>query len=471
MAPAAKRKSNAADTPRRMSRETRRRHRRQAEDDPHHAAVYEAQKRKIKEETAIKRVQKRVQNEKNREAAAEAKRRLDLQRRIESGRSSYESYYRLCAESLRLYHPTKKVNSLEQHVDGIFSVNGSIKSPDNVESMALEGVASSAEFITPTVDLTLTDDSDLTRPDDIISSSETHVGGIPSDILSSNDIIPNVNRSINLLDNVESMALEGVSSPAEYLISAKDQSDRPLSECERHLVEGCMHNQGDTSQNIVQDGSDSVTAESMKTLKPGKWLNDEVICYFLKRCLGDRDKKLCLEQPGRKRSHFFNSFFVQNMLDEKSDNASLRGKYNYKMVERWSNKVPGGDLFNLKYIFIPINLDNTHWTSAVIFMEEKRIQYYDSMGGTDMTKLEGLLQYLKDEFKAKKGRVLDKREWTLVNCTRDTPGQGNGFDCGVFTCLFADIITMDGVPTFKQTTSSRQRIALSIIQSKKEGDS
>lgn len=148
MAPAAKRKSNAADTPRRMSRETRRRHRRQAEDDPHHAAVYEAQKRKIKEETAIKRVQKRVQNEKNREAAAEAKRRLDHQRRIESSRSSYESYYRLCAESLRLYDPTKNVNSLE-HLDGIFSVNGSIKSPDNVESMALEGVASSAEFITP----------------------------------------------------------------------------------------------------------------------------------------------------------------------------------------------------------------------------------------------------------------------------------------------------------------------------------
>jgi hypothetical protein len=40
-----------------------------------------------------------------------------------------------------------------------------------------------------------------------------------------------------------------------------------------------------------------------------------------------------------------------------------------------------------------------HWTLAVTFMEEKRIQYYDSSGSTDWTKLEGLLEYVKEQGK------------------------------------------------------------------------
>jgi len=46
-----------------------------------------------------------------------------------------------------------------------------------------------------------------------------------------------------------------------------------------------------------------------------------------------------------------------------------------------------------------------HWTVAVIFMETKGIQYYDSKGGkTDWAILEGLLQYVKDEYRVKMGR-------------------------------------------------------------------
>ncbi len=37
-------------------------------------------------------------------------------------------------------------------------------------------------------------------------------------------------------------------------------------------------------------------------------------------------------------------------------------------------------------------------------MEAKRIQYYDLMGRTEMAKLEGLLQYVKDEYWVKNGK-------------------------------------------------------------------
>ena len=215
---------------------------------------------------------------------------------------------------------------------------------------------------------------------------------------------------------------------------------RPLTNEEQHIVDSAIHGIGPVAEVLVRQDADSVQRGSMQTLQPNTWLNDEIINYFLKNCLAKRDEKLCAKQPGRKRSHFFNSFFVQTMFDEKNLDPSLRGEYNYENVKRWGKKVPGKDIFNLRYIICPINIDNMHWTSAIIFMESKKIQYFDSMGDTEMSKLEGLLQYLKDEHKAKKGTELDVSEWKLVKCTLDTPRQRNGKFWGVLcmTCVSFD---------------------------------
>ncbi|KAL3799204.1 LOW QUALITY PROTEIN: hypothetical protein ACHAW5_007243 [Stephanodiscus triporus] len=264
----------------------------------------------------------------------------------------------------------------------------------------------------------------------------------------------------------------------DEIIAAKEREDmerearesamklmRPLTAEERRIVVDATEGIGPPTEILAKQGADSVQRGSMQTLRPGQWLNDEVINYFLKNCLARRDEKMCARDAGRRRSHFFNSFFVQTMFDEKNNDPKLRGRYNYKNVKRWSKKVPGKDIFNLKYILCPINLDNTHWTSAVIFMEDKRIQYYDSMGGTDRSKLEGLLEYVKDEYRAKNGKELDVTEWELVSCTSDTPRQRNGYDCGVFTCMFCDFISKDCSLVFNQDhiDQCRDRIALSIM--------
>ncbi len=102
----------------------------------------------------------------------------------------------------------------------------------------------------------------------------------------------------------------------------------------------------------------------------------------------------------------------------------MRGKYNYKNVSRWSKKLPRNDIFNLKKIFIPINEENKHWTCIVIFMKEKRIQYYDSTSvGAGKKYMDSVLQYLVDE---DKGQVHVKREeWALVPSKESVPKQEN----------------------------------------------
>jgi len=80
-----------------------------------------------------------------------------------------------------------------------------------------------------------------------------------------------------------------------------------------------------------------------------------------------------------------------------------------------------------------------HWVTAVALMQEKRIQFYDSMGDDGQEYLDAIMQYIKDEHLDKKGVPLpDADQWKLVTCTRDTPRQLNGkpFELFGFSCAF-----------------------------------
>ena len=199
---------------------------------------------------------------------------------------------------------------------------------------------------------------------------------------------------------------------------------------EESIVKNALDGVGESA---VRQGTNIVQRSSMQTLKPEQKLNDEIISYFLQIVLARWEEMLCAKQSGTKRSLFLNSFFVQTMLDEKNNNPKLRGKYNYANVKSWSK---GKDIFNSEYILVPVNIDNWHWTLMIIFMEEKVIRYYDSQTVCDQTKelwnrsrMTWLLQYLEDEFENNNTPTLDwfdRSEWTLMDCSMDTPKQTNG---------------------------------------------
>ncbi|KAL7491548.1 hypothetical protein ACHAWT_000863 [Skeletonema menzelii] len=243
---------------------------------------------------------------------------------------------------------------------------------------------------------------------------------------------------------------------------------RPLSTEEADTVQEALYSSGHKWDVIANDESNSVKRENFWTLRPGKWLNDEVINYYIKNCLRKRDEMLCSKDTERKRSHFLNSFFAQAMFDLKNDDDDLKGKYNYNNVRAWSKKVPGGNIFKLKYVFCPINIDNIHWVGVCMFMEQKIIEYFDSLSGSGSRYIKGFLKYVDDEWHDKTGERMDMNEWKIVDCQSSTPRQSNGFDCGVFTCMFAHFLTKDCRPTFKQSDISecRNYIALSILKNR-----
>jgi len=121
-------------------------------------------------------------------------------------------------------------------------------------------------------------------------------------------------------------------------------------------------------------------------------------------------------------------------------------------------------------VFTPVNIGNFHWTLAVIYVTKKRIVFYDSMGGSGDKYLQALKRYLTDESQDKKQKAIDLNDWTVQSNGKKIPRQNNSYDCGVFTCAFADFLSDDLPLRFAQSDIAkwRHKIAHAVLQGRIE---
>jgi len=182
-------------------------------------------------------------------------------------------------------------------------------------------------------------------------------------------------------------------------------------------------------------------------------LNDEVINFYM-NMLQDRDISLCELNKNRRKSHFFNSFFVERLL-------VTDGCYKYESVKRWTKKF---NIFEMDKLFFPINICNCHWTLAVVYPQNKRIEYFDSSRGNGQIYRDGLLRWIKDE--ADKDELfLNIDEWKTYSRSHEIPLQRNGWDCGMFAIIAADFLS-DNLPlhyTQNDMPSFRLKVGLRIL--------
>ncbi|XP_043276075.1 sentrin-specific protease 1-like [Venturia canescens] len=148
--------------------------------------------------------------------------------------------------------------------------------------------------------------------------------------------------------------------------------------------------------------------EDLETLSGTNWLNDEVINDYMDLI---RDEK----------TYVMSSFFFPRLHHN-----------GYAAVKRWTKKV---NIFKYEKVIVPINLGN-HWCLATINFIAKTIMYYDSFKKENPRSLETLLQYLIEEARQKEGEPIMREKWHLA-AKMDIPRQSNGYDCGVFVCMYA----------------------------------
>ncbi|OAV94922.1 hypothetical protein, variant 1 [Puccinia triticina 1-1 BBBD Race 1] len=187
---------------------------------------------------------------------------------------------------------------------------------------------------------------------------------------------------------------------------------------------------------------------------PAQWINDEIINYY---------GSLINLQSQNQRSlkaldvHCFSSFFMSQF--------DLGGHQN---VQRWTRKI---NLFQKDLILFPINLSNLHWVLGVINIQQKRFEYYDSLGGSNSKVLLKLRRYYKDEYQTKNSDNADLAQWT--DYQPEVPLQSNSSDCGVFVCQFMHSLSQNSIhqdaqePMFDFTAKNmpylRQKMILEII--------
>ncbi|MCE2055293.1 hypothetical protein HAX54_042362 [Datura stramonium] len=206
-----------------------------------------------------------------------------------------------------------------------------------------------------------------------------------------------------------------------------------LAEEEKAEVSRALSNANRRKVLVTHENSNiDITGEILQCLRPGAWLNDEVINVYLE-LLKEREKR---EPKKFLKCHFFNTFFYKKLI-------SGKGGYNYQPVKRWtSQRKLGYCLFECDKIFVPIH-KQIHWCLAVINKKDKKFQYLDSLGGRDHQVLKVLSRYFIDEVKDKNGEDVDVRSWQL-EYVEDLPEQENGVN---YLDISSDLTTFNGPPS------------------------
>eukprot|EP00928_Gymnodinium_smaydae_P034322 TRINITY_DN24352_c0_g5_i1.p1 TRINITY_DN24352_c0_g5~~TRINITY_DN24352_c0_g5_i1.p1 ORF type:complete len:960 (-),score=157.09 TRINITY_DN24352_c0_g5_i1:69-2948(-) len=187
----------------------------------------------------------------------------------------------------------------------------------------------------------------------------------------------------------------------------------------------------------------------LRCLRPKCWLNDQVInsCFRLvqEHCVLSGCRCWC-------PNSFFWSFLSGS--DEKT--------YNYARVQRWTNRARV-DVFALDYVIFPMNVGGKHWATGAIDVRRKGFWYFDSLGRSPSLNFVSFLQrYVSDEHAARRGSPLvDVEKWALLHFGSPVPLQRNGYDCGVFACVFAEHLAgACGASNFCRAASAEKRLQL-----------
>ena len=223
-----------------------------------------------------------------------------------------------------------------------------------------------------------------------------------------------------------------------------------------------------TGQPLTKKDFDSLVPPKNSSAAP--WLNDEIINAYLTAVVDYGLDKANARENGNQRQtrardrtgtapryHAFNSFFYTNLRNKGPSSVS-----------RWLKKahMDGKNLLNVDHIFIPVN-QSSHWTLIVLSPSARRIEYFDSLGGSKTQFIANVKGLLKAELKG----AYKEKEWKVENTK--SPVQQNSFDCGVFTVTTAKMIMMGIDPmaySQRDIPMQRRRMAAELMNGGFHGD-
>jgi len=155
-----------------------------------------------------------------------------------------------------------------------------------------------------------------------------------------------------------------------------------------------------------------------------KWLNDNLIDFYFNMIKDAKINKYLTCDINILSSLEFNRF-----LNNKDLIKNDKKRYN---------------IFHHDHILIPI-CHSDHWSLVNIHTKQKKVRYFDScttLNSNNERKIliKEFISYLIDQDSMKIGFSTKSSEW-IFRAEAKLPQQTNSYDCGVFICFFAKIIS------------------------------
>ena len=285
---------------------------------------------------------------------------------------------------------------------------------------------------------------------------------IDVNVWSSNDALENFDKSVYRKYLVDSGLMFDSPKPIKKRKRCGELHEIPMksdNKQERYMISSEekkslreLMRKDDNYEVLVENFGIKINRRLLREVYENNWIDDNIIDFAMKM-FQERDDYECEEETSKRSSHFYSCYFM---------NLLLENGYNYSNVEQWSKKF---NIFEKDKVFCPVNLNNKHWGLLVIYVQQKEIVYYDSMGVKGKKYLDGALQYMYDE--AKKSNIyFNHDEWQLISYNKGLPQQENGYDCGIFVIMYVEYI-VSGLPlTFTQKMVSlfRKKLCVHILK-------
>ena len=157
------------------------------------------------------------------------------------------------------------------------------------------------------------------------------------------------------------------------------------------------------------------------------WLNDELTSTYMILLQIRQDGGWGL--PGV-ACRFFNTFYLTSLcVSEASGYDEWRG-------QRRARRFPA--LGTLNRLFFPVHESQRHWMLAVVFVDERTVCFYDSLGSEGKVYVDRVIRFMTQLCQTQKLEEPDR--WERTKC--QGPPQYDGYNCGMHMCLNADWLSM-----------------------------
>ncbi|RDW80395.1 hypothetical protein BP5796_05093 [Coleophoma crateriformis] len=225
---------------------------------------------------------------------------------------------------------------------------------------------------------------------------------------------------------------KSVGKRAKIDLDSSYQSKLPKAEAYKPPYENGNLRRSDISILVKSDETPGSPNAPPKATKA--WLNDEIILGYMNIVCFHANHEAGVAgwtKGGRPLRYVpMNSFFYETITRKSTTPEQIKRILGRKNLD-------GAKILDPEHIFIPINVNKTHWALAVISPELKMLSYLDSLDASKKSiqeRLTPIMQVLRQTA----GSTFKEKEWVIYN--GNTPKQPNGYDCGVYTLMFVTCI-------------------------------